>query len=124
MLSKFENANLSSSNFGSRMKASTDSNQCQSDRTHEKSLLNNLALKAWGKTLLKLISFFVVLHDECVQILGASNLKFQRTIFLFLDGYLARVLSPGSDEKILYFKNLFRLRRNIEIVSVQVPSLP
>lgn len=31
-----------------------------------KSLLNDLALKSWGKTLLKLVRFFVVLDDKGV----------------------------------------------------------
>lgn len=73
-------------------------------------LLNYFALQPWRKALLQLVGFLIVLHHERVQVLRAANLEFQRPVLLFLDRHTSRILPSRSDQKVLDFKHLLRLR--------------
>lgn len=68
-----------------------------------------LALQCYRQRLRKLSSLFLVLHDQGVQVLRASNLELQSPLRLLLNGNALRILPPGGKEKLLDILNLLRL---------------
>lgn len=61
--------------------------------------------------MLQLIGLLVVLDNEGVEILRASDLKLERTVLLLLDGNTSSVLSTGCNQKVLDFEYLLRLSK-------------
>ena len=66
----------------------------------------------WRKRLLELVSLLSVEHTESVQILGATNLKFDNVLTpLYFDG--TSILPSRCEKEIFYLMYLFRLHFDI-----------